>query len=234
MKPIATLVCLVCLASSSLAQAEAPRASDAPPAPSSSPRRLGLFVGADWRALYVPNKPAHGPSVEAGVILFGGHLKVGIGATARPGPINPATFEVEAADGQTYRGSSRLRLRSDGATVGLIVAPTFDLPGTERLRVEIPVLVGQAAYGFYLTGKDRQTPDGRRVSAWENQLLDGRDSSAGLGVDVGLRLAWKLAGTPWLRPYVGVHYLSVIGFDGYVKSSYGGPGVALGVQVGRF
>lgn len=201
--------------------------------PASRPS-VGVFVGADWRALYVPHAPAHGPGVEAGIILFGGHLKVGLGATARPGPINPATFEVESARGQTYRGSSRLRLRSDGATVGLLLAPSFDFPGSDRIGVEIPVLIGQAAYGFYLTGKDRETPDGRRVSAWENELLDGRDSSVGLGVDVGLRFAWKLASSPWLRPYLGVHYQTVVGYDAYVKRDYGGPGLAIGAQVGRF
>lgn len=195
---------------------------------------VGAFVGVEWRGLALADHLSHGPGVQAGVLLFGGHLKLGIAGFARPGPINPATFDVMPAGGATYKGQSQVALRSDGGLVGLLVAPVFDVPGTDALALELPVIVGQGGFGFYLSGDDRETPDGRKPSAWENELLDGRDSSFALGLDVGVRLAFKPAGARWVRPYVGAHYTTVFGYDTYVKDAYAGFGVAAGVQFGTF
>jgi hypothetical protein len=192
---------------------------------------VGVFAGVDWRAMYAADHLSHGPGVQAGIILFDGHLKLGITGFARPGPINPATFEATLA--QPYKGQSTVSLRSDGAMFGVFVAPVFAIPGTP-LSLELPVALHQGGYGFYLTGQDRTTPDGRRVSAWENELFEGRDSSIGLGIEAGLRVALRLTDAPWLQPYLGVSYSTVLGFDTVVKSSYDGVAVALGVQVGTF
>lgn len=189
----------------------------------------GGFVGVDWRVMGLAGHVSHGPGFQAGVI-FWRHLRVGIAGFARPGPLNPATFEVTPVAGRTYKGKSTLELRSDGAFFGLMVAPAFDIEGVVAL--EAPVTLGQAAFGFYLTGSDRETPDGRRVSAWENELLDGRDSGVGLGLDAGVRVS--IIASTWLRPYVGVHYTTVFGFDSYVSDSYAGPSMTLGVQLGKF
>lgn len=193
---------------------------------------VGAFVGLDWRGMALADHLSHGPGFQAGALLLGGHLKVGVLGFARPGPLNPTTFEVQAARGQSYKGSSTLHLRSDGAFVGLMLAPVFDLPGTGSFSVELPVTLAQAGFGFYLHGEDRKTPDGRKPSAWENELLDSRDSSFGVGLDLGLRLAYKAS--RWVQPYVGVHYSTVFGYDAYVRSSYAGPSVLLGAQVGTF
>jgi hypothetical protein len=190
------------------------------------------FVGIDWRVNGLADHVSHGPGFQLGALLFRGHLKVGIAGFSRPGPLNPATFRVELED-TTYRGQSTLDLRSDGGVVGLFVAPRFTMPGLPWLDVELPILVGQGAFGFYLHGEDRETPDGRRVSAWENELLDGKDSSFGIAVDVGLRLSFRTP-TSWLRPYVGVHYTNVIGYDAFVRGDYSGFGGVAGVEVGGF
>lgn len=71
------------------------------------------------------------------------------------------------------------------------------------------------------------------MSEWENELLDGKDASFGIAVDVGLRLSFRTPAS-WLRPYVGVHYTNVIGYDAFVRSDYSGFGGVAGVEVGGF
>jgi hypothetical protein len=190
-----------------------------------------VFAGVEWRGAYAAGHLCHGPGAQAGVLLFGGHLKVGLMGSARPGPLNPKTFEVAPANGGTYKGRSKVSLRSDGGVFGLFVAPVLTLPGLP-LVLEVPLAVMQGGYGFYLTGSDRETPDGRRVSAWENELMDGRDSSIGLALEAGVRLAVRLETMAWLQPYVGVHYATLPGFDTYVKGSYDTVAIAIGLQVG--
>lgn len=202
--------------------------------PSDSSRPVGVFVGMDWRAMGLAGHFSHGPGFQAGVTLLNGHLKLGLAGFARPGPINSATFSVQTVDGRAFNGSSTLNLRSDGGLVGLMAAPVVNVPGVDWLSLELPVMLGQGGFGFYLHGDDRRTPDGRRVSQWENELLGGRDSSFGMGLDVGLRLALRSATVGYARPYVGVHYTTVFGYDTYVRSSYSGFSALAGVQFGRF
>jgi hypothetical protein len=190
-----------------------------------------FFAGFDYRVMYLADAPSHGFGVQAGALLANGHLKVGFYAFFRPGPINPTTFTVTAAEGRSYRGSNQLRLRSDGAFLGAFVAPVVPLPGG-RLVLEFPVAVGMSAFGFYLTDDDRVTPDGRRVSAWENELLGGRDSSFALGLEAGVRLSLRVPNNAGLLPYIGVQGHHAFGFDTYVSSHYSGVSLALGVQFG--
>jgi len=186
------------------------------------------YVDLGWRVMGLADHVSHGPDFQAGVRLWD-HLKIGLAGFARPGPINPRTFRHELPAGETYRGQSSLDLRSDGAVVGLVVAPTFRI---RRLNIEIPVLVGFGAFGFYLTGDDRETPDGERVSTWENALLDGADSSGGITLDVGLRLSVDTR-LPYVRPFVGLHYTRVFGYDATLASSYDGFSGVVGVAFGR-
>jgi hypothetical protein len=195
------------------------------------PRGASFFAGFDYRAMYLADAPSHGFGVQAGALLANGHLKVGFYAFFRPGPINPATVTVTAAGGRSYRGSNQLTLRSDGAFLGLFVAPVIPL-GNGRLVLEFPVAAGMSAFGYYLTGADRDTPDGRRVSAWENELQDGRDSSFALGMEAGVRLSMRVPGSEGVLPYVGVHGHHAFGFDTYASSHYSGVSLALGVQFG--
>lgn len=193
---------------------------------------IGAFVGLEWRMLNLGQHISHGPGFSTGVSFFNGYLKVGIAGFSRPGPLNPATFDVTATDGQTYKGQSTLNLRSDGSVVGAMIAGT--LPVHDWITLELPVTVGQAAFGFYLTGEERNTPDGRRVSAWENELQDGRDSSFAIGIDAGLRMILTPPSLPWLRPVVGVHYTLTPGYDAYAKDDYSGLSFVLGTELAVF
>ncbi len=189
--------------------------------------RARIVFGVEWRGLALARHLSHGPGGHVGVSLLRDHLVIGFTAFARPGPINPETFSVQAANGARYKGQEALALRSDGAFVGLYVAPAFRLG--RWVQIELPVAVGQAAFGFYLTGSRRKTPDGRRVSEWENELLDGRDSGVCLGLEAGVRVALEVR--TWLRPFVALHYFHTFGFDSYVRQDYAGPSLALGVQL---
>lgn len=193
---------------------------------------VGAFVGFEWRMLALAGHVSHGPGFSAGATFFDGWLKVGLAGFGRPGPLNSETFRVESSNGAAYKGSTTLDLKSDGSLVGLLVGAS--IPVVDWLRIEVPVIVGQAGFGFYLDGDDRKTPDGRRVSAWENELQDRRDASIGFGADFGLRAVFTPNAMPWLRPLVGVHYTVLPGYDAYVTDDYDGLSVVLGTEIGVF
>jgi len=197
------------------------------------PVPIGGFVALEWRAFALAGHLSHGPAFAAGVSLWNGTLRLGVGGLSRPGPWNPASFDVELPDGQSYRGQRALSLRSDGAMAGVHAALAFELPGVPWLALTLPVTVGYGGFGFYLQGADRKTPDGRRVSEWEDELFDGRDSHLGVVIDAGVRVNWVMAETRWLRPYLGIYYTTVPGFSTVVRNDYSGLSVALGVELGH-
>jgi hypothetical protein len=185
--------------------------------------KVGAFVDLEWRGMAMAEHLSHGPGFAFGAAL-GEHLEVGLAGYARPGPINPARFPVEVP----YKGHDEISLRSDGGVVGIFAAP--GAPLGPRLHLSLPLLVGYGGFGFYLHGDDRQTPDGRKPSAWENELLDGRDSSFGLALEGGVRLGWQ-AGRH-VRPFVAARWSTVAGYDTSVRAAYGGPSLGLGLSVG--
>ncbi|MEM7155840.1 MAG: hypothetical protein AAF799_23520 [Myxococcota bacterium] len=195
--------------------------------------RIGGFVAVDWRVLGMAGHLSHGPGFQAGATFFD-HLAIGLAGFARPGPINPRTFRLDLPDGQTYRGQGSIDLRSDGSVIGLLIAPYHDFRRVP-LSLELPVTLGYGGFGFYLSGEDREVPDDRRVSEWEDELLDGRDADAtNLVVDAGVRLAWTPRRAPYLRPYFGAHYTWVIGYDTAITNNYDGFSGVVGIKFGKF
>ncbi len=191
---------------------------------------VGPFVTMGWRVLGLANHVSHGPSMQAGAVLWG-RLKLGLAVFQRPGPINPKTFAVDLPQGMSYRGQSTIDFRSDGAAFGVMAAPILAVPKLP-LRIEIPVMVGMAGFGFYLHGDDRETPDGRRVSEWEDTLLQGRDSNFSLVVDAGIRAALTTS-DGWWQPYIGAHYTATPGYEATLEDDYSGFSVTGGIQIGR-
>ena len=146
-----------------------------------------------------------------GLKLFKDHLKVGIQAYGRSGPINGQEFFVEASDGQVYKGSSTLRLRADHTAFGGFLAPSFTL---KRLHFDFPIAAGMLGGGFYLTGEDRVTPDGARVSVWENKLMDERDAGFGTWIEFGARVFFPLK-NEHISLGAGLHYTLAPGWETY-------------------
>lgn len=85
-----------------------------------------------------------------------------------------------------------------------------------------------------MQGEDRDTPDDRRVSEWENELQDGRDSSFSFAVDAGARLKVRLGEADWIQPMIGVHYMITPQYDAFLADDYSGLSVAAGVQLALF
>jgi hypothetical protein len=209
MTPMITLLSLLC----ATAQADDRPATTA-------------FVALGWRGYAMADHLSHGPAFAAGASLFDDRLRLGLGGTARPGPINPATFPLELD--APYKGQDTLMLRSDGGTTGLLIEAGLPLAqGT--LRLSAPLLLGYGGYGFYLVGEDRETPDGRKPSAWEDALLAGADSAFGVVVDGGLQLT--LGAERVVRPTVAARYHAVLGYEATYTSRYAGPSVEVGVEV---
>ena len=205
---------------------DAPTPIDSSPA--EHPGTIGGFVTLEWRAMTLAGHFSHGPGFSAGVRLFDGLLRVGIAGFARPGPINPETFEITPAGGMTYKGQNQLSLRSDGAFVGLLLESELAMPGLPALKIIPTVTLGNAGFGFYLTGDDRDTPDGRRVSVWEDELQDGKDAGVAFGIEPGVRIAYRPA-SAFVSPYVAVRYLYLLGYEAFAENSYDGFSFSAGV-----
>jgi hypothetical protein len=193
---------------------------------------VGAFVDLEWRLMGLAGHVSHGPAFAAGATFADGFLRVGLGGLGRPGPLNPATFSVVLPPGTTYKGQRRLELKSDGAMLGVHVAFSQRLPFAEAIALELPITVGYGGFGFYLHGDDRDTPDGRRVSEWEDELFEGKDSFLGMVIDAGLRVGYEPAAIPWLKPYVGAAFTIVPGFETIVRDDYLGVSGVLGLEVG--
>jgi hypothetical protein len=145
---------------------------------------IGWFITSETGVLFLEDHTGNSVGASFGIKVWKNRLKLGIHAYGRSGPINPKTFTIEAHDGQSYKGSSTLTLRADWSTVGVLIAPTFKI---KKMEIDVPIYYGLGAGGFYLFGDDRNTPDGARVSAWENKLMNGEDASAGSWLELGVR-----------------------------------------------
>jgi hypothetical protein len=92
--------------------------------------------------------------------------------------------------------------------------------------------VGMGFLGTPLAGDDRKTPDGQRVSVYENLLLSGQDIAFSPGLDVGLRLRY----TPWrdlgVSFLAGIHVTTFVGYQGpvYTQRDLTSVGGSLGVS----
>ncbi|MEL6348228.1 MAG: hypothetical protein AAFV53_34280 [Myxococcota bacterium] len=195
-----------------------------------APKNQGLtvFIDVEWRGMALADHLSHGPGVGVAVGLLDDHLRVGIHGLSRPGPMNTATFTLTPE--APYKGQDQIELRSDGGLLGPSLQVGADLNDT--LRVDLGAMVGYGGFGFYLVDEDRETPDGRLPSAWENELMDGRDSSLGIGMDIGPRITWTRS--EHVRPYLAARYTTIFAYDAFIKPDYDGFSIALGLSVGRF
>lgn len=176
---------------------------------------IGWFITPEISAMFLDDHIGNAVGASFGIKVWKDRLKIGINAYGRSGPINPKTFTVEAYNGQTYKGNSTLRLRADYGTLGLMIAPTFNI---KKVQVDVPISYGMAGGGFYLVGEDRKTPDGARVSEWENKLMNGADAAQGSWLEFGVRgfFPTKIKG---IQFGAGVYYSMVQGWKTYYDPS---------------
>lgn len=175
------------------------------------PTKIGWFVTPEVGTMFLDDHIGKTVGTSLGVKIWKNRLKVGAFVYGRSGPINGATFAAVLPEGVTYKGQSRLNLRGDHGMFGLLVAPVFRLKAVE---IDVPIMVGVFGAGFYLSGDDRKTPDGARVSEWENKLFAGRDAAFVNAMEVGLRafIPTKIKG---VRVGAGLHYIMARGVETY-------------------
>lgn len=193
--PFLLMCVLLC---STLAQAQSPK--------------LSWFITPEAGGIFHEDHVGWTSGASAGTYLFKNRLKLGIYTYGRSGPINSYTFSVTPVNGQTYKGASTISLRADHVAFGVLIAPTFKVG---RWQLDVPFSAGSVGAGFYLNGTDRETPDGSRVSVWEDRLMDGRDAAGGTFLEGGLR-AWLPSKNPHVLWGVAVHYTTVQGWSTYV------------------
>ncbi|MEL6178456.1 MAG: hypothetical protein AAFS10_05860 [Myxococcota bacterium] len=178
---------------------------------------LGWFVAPQARILAQADRLSHAYGLQAGLVAWD-WLHLGVTFHQRSGPVNSEDFETPLSEGTTYKGQSELTLGSEFVYVGLLVAPQIRLPGVELVHLDLPLSVGWGGAGFYLSGDDRKTPDGDRVSVWEDRLFDGEDFAGGFAWDVGARVIWNVTEEDWMRIATGVHYTRV-DFDAFARQA---------------
>ncbi len=179
------------------------------------PKKIGWFLTPEVGTMFLDNHVGRTVGASFGVKVLKNRLKIGIHGYGRSGPINPETFTVKAYNGLSYKGNSTLTLRADWGTVGVLVAPTFKIKNVE---IDVPVSYGMGIGGFYLFGDDRKTPNGDRVSVWEDKLMNGEDASAGSWLEFGTRVFFptKIKG---VQIGAGVHYTMVSGWKTFYDPS---------------
>ncbi|MEL6651640.1 MAG: hypothetical protein AAFQ87_12640 [Bacteroidota bacterium] len=195
--------------------------------------QLQWFVSPEAGAIIHNDHLGRTMGFQTGFRLVNGHLKTGIFFYGRSGPINPQTFVLTLPEGQTYKGKSSLDLRGDHGAFGLFVSPVFSLG--EQWQLEVPLMFGQLGAGFYLVGEDRVTPDGRRVSDWEDELMGDTDAGFGWLLEGGVRASRPITPSGNVRAGLGLHYSHTIGYQSFVGGTefYKRPRVALFVEFGN-
>jgi hypothetical protein len=172
------------------------------------PSKIGWFITPEVGAMFLESHVGNTFGASFGLKFWKDRIKVGIMGYGRSGPTNSATFDLKPINNQTYKGKSTLKLRGDWGTFGLMIAPTFKIKNVE---LDVPISFGGGVGGFYLVGDDRITPDGDRVSVWENKLFNGEDAAFGSLTEFGVRAFFptKIKGMTFGG---GVHYTLINGW----------------------
>ena len=174
--------------------------------------KVGWYFSGSYSPMFHADHIGHAFGGEAGISLFKRKLQVGILYYGRSGPINSQEYLYQLPEGTEYKGQEAISLRADHGAFGLGITPIIPL-AKNKLTLEIPLVFGQMGAGYYLTGDDRNTPDGRRVSEWENELLDNMDAGFGLLVEGGIRVATPIAKSGGIVAGVGLHYSQALGWE---------------------
>lgn len=179
--------------------------------------KMGWFITPEYSAMFLDDHVGNAVGFSFGIKLLKDHLKIGYFNYGRSGPINSYTLDTALPEGVTYKGKSSIALRADHGSFGLMIAPSFTL-SKSNIEIDFPINIGSMGAGFYLAGEDRKTPDGRKVSDWEDELFDGKDAAFASMLEFGVRVfvPTKIDGLQW---GVGLHYLTVQDWTTYANPS---------------
>ena len=179
--------------------------------------KLGFYLQPEYSAMFLDNHLGNAVGVNVGITTKSRKLDVGIRYYGRSGPINEhQEYALVLPDGETYKDQSTLQLGADHGYIGLEAAYNVYLK-EDRLLIRFPVSLGQVGAGFYLKDSDRVTPDGRRVSEWEDELQDGTDAGFGLASEVGVHLFYQpISSVDNLRVGGGLNYTNTYGYTSFL------------------
>jgi hypothetical protein len=176
--------------------------------------RVGWYIQPEAGTMFLKDHIGLSLGATFGLKFWKDRIKFGAVIINRPGPLNSATFSTNTANNQTYLGRTNFDLRADWAMFGATIAPSFSM---KNIEVNVPISFGSAAGGFYLHGDDRKTPDGARVSEWENKLFTspGLDEASGGGwTEFGVQ-AFFPTNINGVKIGAGLHYSLVSGYKTY-------------------
>lgn len=193
-------ILFILLITSALGMAQTPNETNTKTATS----KVGWYISPEISAMFLDDHVGNAIGFQMGFRFFKDRLKLGFFGYGRSGPINTETFAIDLQQGVTYKGKTQLQLRADHGAFGLMIAPSLKFPNT-KIEIDIPILIGGVAGGFYLADEDRNTPDGRRVSEWENELFDGKDASFSGLTELGLRILFPTK-NPCVKMGLGLQY----------------------------
>lgn len=169
------------------------------------PDDFGYFMSVGFRLKYAFDHAYPLLAGGAGIRYRG--LRIGIGFAISSASFDGYRFTRVLPEGTTYKGQSELEVGLVDTTLGLYASYVIDPFASGRVRFEFPIIFGMAGIGTPLMGDDRVTPDGDRVSVWEQDVTDGQDFLTGFGLDVGFVTRFVLSqDVPGLQLGAGIHY----------------------------
>lgn len=226
---MALIALLLTLAADPVVVAPRPPATAPPDRP-----RFGWYLGHSVRVL--GNLGAASPAMFIEVGARWRNLSFGIGSTYKPASWGPVRFDFEVPEDVDYGGRERLRVGAQFATIGLMVTPAVPMGRVDWLALEFPLGMGVGILGTPLLGSDRVTPDGDRVSVWENRLTDGGDLSLAFAGELGVRARLRPAPVDWFHVVAGVQYIFFSRYESSIvpdSDAIDGLGGSLGFVFGR-
>ena len=178
---------------------------------------MGFYIQPEYSAMFLDDHIGNAVGANFGITTKSRKLDIGIRYYGRSGPINEQQeYALTLPQGETYKGQSTLLLGADHGYIGLEVAYNLLLKD-DRLLVRFPVSFGQVGAGFYLKDDDRITPDGRRVSEWEDDLQGDTDAGFGLATEVGVHAFYQpFAALKSLRIGGGINYTNTYGYTSFL------------------
>ncbi len=178
---------------------------------------IGFYFNPHYSAMFLENHVGNAFGFNLGISSENRKWTAGFRFFSRSGPINEhQEYDLVLTDGQTYKGKTVLKLGADHGYVGLEVAYNFRL-SDDKLLLRIPVSFGSIGAGFYNKGEDRITPDGRRVSEWEDDLQAGNDAGFGTALEIGVEAFYSpFENLPYIAFGGGAHYTKTFGYESFL------------------
>ena len=179
--------------------------------------KIGFYLQSEYGAMFLEDHVGHALGFNIGITSKNKKWDIGLRYYGRSGPINlHQEYELVLPAGTTYKGKSVLLLAADHGYFGLELAYLLSL-GNDRVKLRFPVSFGQLGAGFYLQNEDRETPDGRRVNEWEDELQGGQDAGFGLSSEIGVQGIFQLsANNELINLAIGLHYLNTYDYTSFL------------------